>query len=191
MFDPNEELRMLRDTIARAAREKIAPLAGSIDRTGAFDREVEALCWDLGLLTMTLPPEFGGVTDLRGTALCCAVEEIAKHCASSALLLIIQAVGSFPIVHGARDEIRSRFLSRIADEKLLVAYLVTEPSAGSDVAGIRTTARKDHEMFRDQRRGGILVLGSGSHFRPGRTWRPLLFPGGTGRAGPSHRPNRG
>ncbi len=147
MFDPNEEIRILRDTTARAAREKIAPLARSIDETGEFNREVEALCWDLGLLTMTLPPEFGGIPDHRGTALCCAVEEIAKHCAASSLLLIIQAVGSFPIVHGARDEVRNRFLSRIAEERLLTAYLVTEPSAGSDVAAIRTTARKDRDHY--------------------------------------------
>ncbi|MEW6352178.1 MAG: acyl-CoA dehydrogenase family protein [Thermodesulfobacteriota bacterium] len=147
MFDPNDDIRMLRETTARAAREKIAPLARSIDETGEFNRDVETLCWDLGLLTMTLPQEYGGVSDHRGTALCCAVEEIAKHCASSALLLIIQAVGSFPIVHGACDEIRDKFLSRIAEERLLTAYLVTEPSAGSDVAAIRTTARKDNDHY--------------------------------------------
>ncbi len=143
MFDETEDLRILRKTIRRAAREKIAPLAASIDEQGAFNRDVESLCWDLGLLTLTLPPEFGGIEKNRGTALCAAVEEIARHCASSALLLIIQAVGSFPIVHGASEEFRHRVLSRIAEERALVGYLVTEPSSGSDVASIKTVATRD------------------------------------------------
>jgi cyclohexane-1-carbonyl-CoA dehydrogenase len=147
MFEESEELRILRETVRRAAREKIAPLASSIDEEGAFNREVEALCWDLGLLTLTLPPEFGGMESHQGTALCAAVEEIARCCASSALLLIIQAVGSFPIVHGASEEVRRRVLARIADERALVGYLVTEPSSGSDVASIRTTATLDGDDY--------------------------------------------
>ncbi len=47
MFEEPEELRILRETVRRAAREKIAPLAASIDEEGVFNRDVEALCWDL------------------------------------------------------------------------------------------------------------------------------------------------
>lgn len=137
-----EELTIFRDAVSRAAKEKIAPLAASIDESGVFNREVETLCWDMGLLTLGLPPEFGGLEHNSGTALCIAVEEIARHCASSALLLIIQAVGLFPIVHGLSPQIRNRVLSDVRDKRLLAAYLVTEPSGGSDVAGVKTTARK-------------------------------------------------
>lgn len=147
MIHESEELRMLRETVHRAARDKIAPLAVSIDEEGTFNRDVESLCWDLGLLTLTLPPEFGGMESGQGSGLCAAVEEISRYCASSALLLIIQAVGSFPIVHGAHPELRSRILSRIADERLLVGYLVTEPAAGSDVAGLRTRAVRDGDEY--------------------------------------------
>jgi cyclohexane-1-carbonyl-CoA dehydrogenase len=143
----SEELKLLRETVARAAKERIAPRAAQIDEAGVFDREVEALCWDLGLLTLTLPPEFGGLEKDQGTALCIAVEEIAKHCAASALLLIIQAVGSFPMVHGMKPELRDRILKRIGDERALVGYLVTEPVAGSDVSGIRTTAARDGDHY--------------------------------------------
>lgn len=143
MFDETQELRILRETVRRAAKEKISPLAASIDEQGTFNRDVEALCWDLGLLTLTLPPEFGGIEENQGTALCAAVEEIARHCASSALLLIIQAVGSFPVVHGASEQVRRKLLARIAEERALVGYLVTEPSSGSDVASIKTVATRD------------------------------------------------
>ena len=85
----SEELVLLRESVRRAARDKIGPLAADIDRAGEFNREVEALLWDLGLLTLMVPPEHGGMERDRGTALCIAVEEIAKQCASSALCLII------------------------------------------------------------------------------------------------------
>ena len=147
MLYETEELKILRETVHRAARDKIAPLAATIDEEGTFNREIESLCWDLGLLTLSLPPEFGGMESDKGTAFCTAVEEIARYCASSALLLIIQAVGSFPIVHGARGELRDRILSRIGDERLLVGYLVTEPAAGSDVAGLRTIAVRDGNEY--------------------------------------------
>jgi len=147
MNETTQELTMLREAVSRAAREKVAPLAASIDEKGDFNRDVEALCWDLGLLTLALPPEYGGLEKDTGTALCIAVEEISRHCAASSLLLIIQAVGSFPIVHGISQEMKDSVLSRIRDNRELVAYLVTEPSGGSDVARIRTTARKDGDEY--------------------------------------------
>ena len=143
MFADTVELRILADTVRRAARERIAPLAASIDEKGEFNREVEALCWDLGLMTLTFPPEHGGMERDRGTALCLAVEEIARHCASSSLLLIIQAVGSFPILHGGRPGLLEKLLPRMVEHRELAAYLVTEPSAGSDVGAIRATAVRD------------------------------------------------
>lgn len=147
MFARTEELRILRDTVRRAARERIAPRARATDLAGEFDREVAALAWELGLMTLTFPPEHGGAERDQGTALCLAVEEIAKHCAASALLLIIQAVGSFPILHGGRPELLKRLLPRMLEKQELAAYLVTEPSAGSDVGALRTTAVKDGDSY--------------------------------------------
>jgi cyclohexane-1-carbonyl-CoA dehydrogenase len=143
VFARTEELRTLRDTVRRAARERIAPRARATDEAAELDREVAALCWDMGLMTLTFPPEHGGAERDQGTALCLAVEEIARHCASSALLLIIQAVSSFPILHGGRPELLRRLLPRMVGNRELAAYLVTEPSAGSDVGAIRTTATRD------------------------------------------------
>jgi len=145
--DSSEEISMLRTTVRRAAKDKIAPLAPSIDAEGVFNREVESLCWELGILSMMLPPQFGGLERDKGTALCVAVEEIATQCASSALLLIIQAVGLYPIVHGGSALLLKTVLPRVRDDRLLVAYLVTEPTAGSDVASIKTTAVRDGNEY--------------------------------------------
>jgi len=152
MFDPTsliptEELKVFRDRILQAAREKIAPQAALVDEEEFFNREVESLLWDLGLLTLTFPEEYGGIGKNKTAALCIAVEEIAKYCASSALLLIIQAVGSFPIIHGGSAELRRTYLPQISKGRKLVAYLVTEPSAGSDVSGIRTTAKRVDDYY--------------------------------------------
>lgn len=145
--DPTPELEMLRDMVAKAAGEKVAPLAATIDAEGEINPEVEGLLWDLGLMTMSLPPTYGGLEEDCGTALCIAVEELARHCASTALQLIIQAVGCYPIVHGAEADVRENVLCRIESEKLLVGYLATEPSGGSDVAAIETKAVRDGDQF--------------------------------------------
>lgn len=141
------ELDLLKETVYRAAREKIAPLAATIDERGEFNRDVESLLWDLGLLTLTLPPSFGGVERDCGTALCIAVEQIARFCASSALLVIIQAVGSYPLVHGLSPLIRDQVLTGIGQKRQLVGYLVTEPSGGSDVAGLKTSAVREGNEY--------------------------------------------
>jgi len=138
-----EHLQQLQAAVRRLAQEEIAPRAAEIDRLGQFPRDVERLFWDLGLLTLILPETQGGLPEQRCTALCLCVEEVAKVCASSALMLIIQAVGSFPVVHAGGEEALRRYLPRLSEGRQLAAYLVSEPGAGSDVAGVRTTAVRD------------------------------------------------
>ena len=142
-FLPTDELNNFRDRIQRVARDKIAPQASWVDEEEFFNREVESLLWDLGLLTLTFPERYRGYGKDRMVALCIAVEEIAKVCASSALLLIIQAVGSFPIIHGGSNELKQKYLPQMSEGHKLVAYLVTEPTAGSDVTSIQTTAVRE------------------------------------------------
>jgi cyclohexane-1-carbonyl-CoA dehydrogenase len=142
-FIPTEELKAFRDRIRRAATDKIAPQASVVDEEEFFNREVESLLWDLGLLTLTFPEKYRGYGKGRAVAFCIAVEEIAKYCASSALLLIIQAVGSFPIIHAGSKELKQKYLPQMSEGRKLVGYLVTEPTAGSDIAGIQTTAVRE------------------------------------------------
>ena len=147
MFVESDEIRIVTETIRQAAREKIAPVAAATDATGELDRDVLTLLWDLGLMTMAFPPEHGGPEQHQGTLLCIAVEEIARHCASSALMLIIQAVGSYPLIHGGSPELLARVLPRIVKNRELAAYLVSEPGAGSDVSALRTTAVRDGDEY--------------------------------------------
>ena len=147
MFFFTEEQRIAAETIRQAAREQIAPLASETDSKGRLDPGVESLLWDLGLMTIMFPPEYGGSEQNHGTLLCIGVEEIARFCASSALMLIIQAVGSFPIIKGARKEVLKRVIPRMVENRELAAYLVSEPGGGSDVGSIRTTAVRDGNSY--------------------------------------------
>src|SRR4030042_3763423 len=146
-FLPTKELKNFRERIHRVAREKIAPQAALVDEEEFFNREAESLLWDHGLLTLTFPKKYGGYGKGRAVALCIGVEEIAKYCASSSLLLIIQAVGSFPIIHSGTKRIKQTYLPQMSQGRKLVAYLVTEPTAGSDVASIQTMAVRDGNHY--------------------------------------------
>jgi alkylation response protein AidB-like acyl-CoA dehydrogenase len=128
-----------RDKARGVAKSIVAPRAAEIDKTGEF-------AWDLvepfskyGFLSLLIPKEYGGMdTDI--TSFCLVVEEIANVCASSALLVIVQAVGTMPVVLGGPNELRGRVLPRLAKEKGLICFCLTEPESGSDAASVRTKA---------------------------------------------------
>lgn len=148
IFDElNYEQRIIIDNVRKVVKERIAPIAAEIDREGVFRWDIARLFGDMGLLQIFLPPSYGGLDEDKTLMFCLCVEEIAKACASSALLLIIQAVGSFPIIEAATQDQKNRFFPRLANGDELVAYLVTEPYAGSDVAGIRAKAVKDEGVY--------------------------------------------
>lgn len=143
----SEEQKILIDNLRRAVKEKIAPVAAETDRTGRFNPEIASLFWDLGLLQIMLPEKYGGWTGNSSFTLCLAIEEIAKACASSALMLIIQAVGSYPLIYAGNDAQKKKYLPMLSDGRSLIGYLVTEPGAGSDVQAIRTTAKRDGKNY--------------------------------------------
>jgi len=128
------------ESLRRAVREKVAPIAVEVDRSAMIDPNTISLFWDLGLMQILLPGECGGFPENPVYTLCAAIEEIASSCASSALLLVIQAVGSFPLVNAGNEAQKERYFPMLSDGRSLVGYLVTEPDAGSDVKAIRTRA---------------------------------------------------
>ena len=159
-----EEQRILLDNVRKAAKQKIAPAAAELDRRGEFSWETASLFWDMGLLQIMLPEEYGGWPFHPCHTLCLCIEEIAKVCASSALMLIIQAVGSFPLIHSGNDFQKKKYFPMISAQRKLMGYLVTEPGAGSDVAAITTKAQKrghsyvltGHKLFATN--GGVAGL---------------------------------
>ena len=143
----SEDQKILLDNLRRAVKEKVAPVAAETDRAGRFNPEVASLFWDLGLMQILLPEEYGGWTQNPSFTLCLAIEEIAKACAASALLLIIQAVGSYPLIRAGNAAQKKKYLPMLSGGRSLIGYLVTEPGAGSDVQAIRTTAKRSGKDY--------------------------------------------
>ncbi|MGM0425959.1 MAG: acyl-CoA dehydrogenase family protein [Thermodesulfobacteriota bacterium] len=147
MFERSEEQQILLTHLRRVVREKVGPAAAATDRSGEFNWEIVSLFWDLGLLKMMLPPKYDGWPQNPTHTLCLSIEEIARACASSALLLIIQAVGSYPLIFAGSEAQKKKYCPMISDERRLMGYLVTEPGAGSDVQAIRCAARRSGNDF--------------------------------------------
>jgi alkylation response protein AidB-like acyl-CoA dehydrogenase len=151
MIELNEEQRMILETVRNMAREKIKPRAAEIDEKQEFPWDTVKLYTENGLLTPLLPEKYGGI-GAEYLLFCMIIEEIAKVCASSALILIAQADGMLPILMGGSDELKERLLPGFAAGKL-AAFAATEPGAGSDALSMKTRAvrEEDHYVINGQK----------------------------------------
>ncbi len=141
-----EEQVLLRDTLRQLADERIAPRAGDIDRTAEFPDDIRQLLAQYDVLALPFPPEYGGVgADLL--TVCLAIEQIARACTTSSLILAVQELGSLPIRIGGTDEQKARLLPSRASGERLAAFALTESEAGSDVASTRTRAVRDGDDY--------------------------------------------
>jgi len=145
-FALTQEQELLRDTVRELTRDKVWPRAAEIDRTAEFPWDIAHQFRDMGLLGLAVPEEYGGAG--MGVLACClAIEEVAKACASSALIIADQELGLLPILVGASEEQKKRWLPRFASGQELIAFALTEPSAGSDAAALKTTAVRDGDHY--------------------------------------------
>ncbi len=135
-----EDQRMIRDGVRDFSTEVLAPNAAQWDREGALPDRVVAQMGELGLLGMIVPAEWGGsYTDYVAYAL--AVEEIAAGCASCATLMSVHnSVGCGPILNYGTDAQRDRWLRELASGRMIGAFCLTEPQAGSEANNLRTRA---------------------------------------------------
>jgi alkylation response protein AidB-like acyl-CoA dehydrogenase len=121
------------------AKRVVAPRADEIDAKGEFPWDIVDVFAKEGFLSLLIPKEYGG-READVTSFCLIAEEIAKYCASSSLLVIVQAVGTMPIALGGTEEVKRNFLTRIVKDQKLVCFCLTEPETGSDAASLRTKA---------------------------------------------------
>jgi alkylation response protein AidB-like acyl-CoA dehydrogenase len=148
-----EEQKSTREMVRRLADQEIAPRAKELDERKAFPDHALKVFSELGLLNPLLPAEYGGA-EMDTLSLVLALEEIARVCASTSLLLIAQSDGMLPILHGAGPELKKRYLSRLGgDSRLLTALAATEPTAGSDLLGMKSRAERqgDHYVLNGQK----------------------------------------
>src|SRR4051794_10293772 len=141
-----QEFLDFRETIRQIATERIAPRAGEIDRSAEYPWDVRELLAEQDILGLPFSEDHGG-TGTGTLMLQIAVEEIAKACASSALILMIQELGTLPIQLFGSDELKQRLLPKCASGEWSPAFALSEPEAGSDPASMRTTAVRDGDEW--------------------------------------------
>ncbi|QHE84313.1 acyl-CoA dehydrogenase family protein [Hydrogenophaga sp. BPS33] len=137
----SEEETMLLDSVKTLCREKIATHAEHADRTGEFPWENVKAINELGLNAMFVPEAYGGA-QMSYTAYLACVREISKACASTGIVWATNYHGMKPLIDWGTEEQKQRLLPRIA-EGGLGALAITEPGAGSDATGMRTTFREE------------------------------------------------
>jgi alkylation response protein AidB-like acyl-CoA dehydrogenase len=141
-----EEQVLLRDTIRQLVFERIAPRAADIDRDAAFPEDIRQLLADNEVLALPFPTEHGGVgADLLTQ--CLAIEQIARACVTSSLILSVHALASLPLLLAGTKEQQARLVPDLASGKNLAALALTEPEAGSDAAALRTRAIREGDGY--------------------------------------------
>ncbi|HET8997776.1 MAG TPA: acyl-CoA dehydrogenase family protein [Acetobacteraceae bacterium] len=150
-----EEQEMIRDTAREFARRHLAPWSATWERDATFPREALREMGKLGLLGMTVSPEWGGAgTDYVSYAL--ALEEIAAGDAATATVMSgHNSVGCMPIAVFGTEEQKQRYLKPMAAGTYLSAFALTEPSGGSDAGALRSRA---------ERRGDVYVLNGSKQY---------------------------
>jgi alkylation response protein AidB-like acyl-CoA dehydrogenase len=146
-YDPlSEEQREIRELVRSLARERIAPRAAEIDESCEFPSDLVELMRDAGLFGLPFEERYGG-TGTGALTFLVAVEEIAKVCATTALILASQELGALALKVAGTDEQRERFFPPLARGEQLSAYALTEAGSGSDSAAMRTEARRDGDEY--------------------------------------------
>ncbi|HEX2111334.1 MAG TPA: acyl-CoA dehydrogenase family protein [Gaiellaceae bacterium] len=146
-YDPlTDEQREIRDLVRTLARERVAPRAAEIDESAEFPWDMVELFREHEILALPFDERHGG-TGTGTLTLLVAIEEIAKACATTGLILAVQELGALALKVAGTEEQQERWLPRLASGEWLAAYALTEPSSGSDSAAMRTAARREGDEY--------------------------------------------
>lgn len=140
-FNLSDEQRQLLDLARDFAQKEIAPKATYHDQTAEFPMEILKKAWELGLMNTHIPSEYGGL-GLGVLDQCLIDEEIGAACTGILTAMSVNSLAEAPLIVGASEEQKKKFLAPMVQEPRIAAYCVTEPGAGSDVSGIRTITKK-------------------------------------------------
>ena len=142
----NEEEEMLRRTVQRLAKEKVAPGASKRDIDGEFAYEMVELMKENGLLGIDFPSEYGGM-EAGLISLCIVIEEFAKVDAATAMIPSTQELGGLPIILAGNHEQKAKYLEPLSTGEKLAAFALTEARGGSDVAALKTMAVRKGDKY--------------------------------------------
>jgi len=145
-FELGEEQRLIQQAARRIAREVVAPRADEIDETGIYPEDIFEAFKEVGLLGVGHPEEYGG-SGAGVLALALAIEEVAKYCCASGLILQLSMLPTQPIMVGGSEEQKQKWVRPVAEGNMKAAFCLTEPEAGSDAANVKTYAVRDGDEY--------------------------------------------
>ena len=145
--DPlSEEQREVRELVRAIARDRVAPRAAEIDKSGEFPWDIVEVFRENDLFGVLFDEAYGGIGESSLLAFV-TIEELSKVCATSGVIVAVQELGSLGIKLAGTEEQKQRYLPRLASGEWLAAYALTEPESGSDSAAMRTTARREGDEY--------------------------------------------
>ncbi|MCS6845803.1 MAG: acyl-CoA dehydrogenase family protein [Caldilineales bacterium] len=146
-FELSDEQRMLRDLAHQFAEKEIVPVAAHYDTTGEYPWPIIRKGFDLGLMNLNIPEEYGG----PGTSVleeCIINEELAWGCSGIQTAMMLNSLAAWPLILVGTEAQKTKYLGEwMMEKRKMGAYGLTEPAAGSDVAGIKTTAVKKNGYY--------------------------------------------
>jgi alkylation response protein AidB-like acyl-CoA dehydrogenase len=153
-FQLSPEMHELQQSVRRLAQEKIKPRARAIDLTGDYPEDIFQEFNKADLLGLCIPEEYGGSgAGIMGLTL--AIEEVTKYSNVLGLMLLLTRLPTGPIMIAGNEEQKQEYLPGIARGETRAAFCLSEPGAGSDVAGMKTRATEDPEV-----ENGFLLTGT-------------------------------
>ena len=142
-----DEHKMIQGMVRDFAENEIVPVAKKLDKTCEFPKEIVARMGELGLMGMNIPVEYGG-SGLDTVAYITAIIELARIDASVAITMAAHtSLGTLPLLLFGSPSLKKKYLSKIASGKMLSAFGLTEPQAGSDAGSTKTTATKIGDVY--------------------------------------------
>ena len=139
-FDYTEEQMMIRETVRDFAENEVRPVAAAIDETDQFPTKIYRRMAELGLLAMTLPPEYGG-SGADTVSWSIVEEELAKASAAMADAQLVTKLMSHTILRYGSEKQKKKYIERLGKGEITCATALTEPHSGSDLKSVRTTAQ--------------------------------------------------
>ena len=137
-----EEYQELRASVRDLADNKIAPHAAAVDEESRFPQEAHDALVGAGFHAPHVPAAYGG-EEADALAVCLIIEEVARACASSSLIPAVNKLGSLPVLLAGSEDLKASVMPPLARGEAMFSYCLSETDAGSDAAGMRTTAVRD------------------------------------------------
>jgi alkylation response protein AidB-like acyl-CoA dehydrogenase len=145
-FTYNEDQLALQRTVRKFVENEIVPVRAAYDESEEFPWPEVKKMSDLGINCMNAPEKYNGMV-FGNIGLCMVAEELCRGCLGIAISPLANMLASEPVLYGGTEEQWDYWYPTLCEEGKLAAYAVTEPGAGSDVAGIRTTCKKDGDYY--------------------------------------------